>query len=422
MEKADVVIVGGGVSGLCCARRLCEVGIVCQVFEASDDVGGRVRSDAVDGFILDRGFQVLLTAYPEAQAILDYKSLDLKHFEPGALIRYRGKFRRFSDPWRRPQHALATAVSPVASLSDKFRIAGLRRKACAGSLDDLHRREEQTTLGLLRDRGFSERIIRSFFTPFLGGVFLEPELATSSRLFEFVFRMFSRGEAALPATGMGAIPRQIASKLPDGVVRLNAPVKTIRGRQIELESGQQISSSAVVVATEEPIASKLLGREKQVAGRSVCCSYFMADRPPIMEPILILNGDGIGPINNLCFPSQVSTSYAPAEKTLVSVTTLGNPALDDQRLATGLLNQLTDWFGEQVESWRHVKTYRIRYALPQQEPPALSPVQKAADIGGGIFVCGDYCDLGSLNGAMASGRRAANAVIKHLSHTRKEVT
>jgi phytoene dehydrogenase-like protein len=294
MEKADVVIVGGGVSGLCCASRVCDAGIDCQLFEASDELGGRVRSDEIDGFILDRGFQVLLTAYPEAQAFLDYQSLDLNTFEPGALIRYRGKFRRFSDPWRRPQYALATAVSPVASLVDKLRIVGLRRKACAGSLADLYERQERSALSLLRDCGLSERIIRSFFKPFLGGVFLEPELTTSSRMFEFVFRMFSRGDAALPAAGMGAIPRQIASELPNGVIRLNAPVKTIRGRQIELENGAQIKAGAIVVATEEPTAANLLHRKSEPAGRSVCCVYFTANRPPISEPILILNGDGTG--------------------------------------------------------------------------------------------------------------------------------
>ncbi len=415
METADVIIVGGGVAGLCCAGRLSAAGLTCRVLEASDEVGGRVRSDAVEGFLLDRGFQVLLTAYPEAQARLDYEALDLQRFEPGALIRYRGKFRRLSDPWRRPRHALATALSPLATFGDKLRMAALRRDVCAGPLEGLYQHEERTTKGVLGERGFSQRIIRTFFTPFLGGVFLEKELATSSRLFEFVFRMFSQGDAALPAGGMGAIPRQLAQQLPQGVIQLGTAVQRLAGHQLELASGEQMSGRAIVIATEEPVAAKLLRKEPAAAGHSVCCLYFTADQAPIAEPILILNGDGTGPVNNLCFPSQVAASYAPPGKTLVSATVVGNPPLDDQRLAAGVHNQLVDWFGPSAQAWRHVKTYRIPYALPRQLPPTLSPlVEKPAAAGEGIFVCGDYCDTGSLNGAMASGRRAAEAVLGYL--------
>jgi phytoene dehydrogenase-like protein len=214
---------------------------------------------------------------------------------------------------------------------------------------------------------------------------------------------------------MGEIPKQIAGRLPDGLVSLQSPVAKIDESRVELENGEQIQAKAVVVATEEPAAARLLGRDARAVGRSVTCVYFAADSPPIDEPILVLNGDGIGPINNLCIPSQVSSHYAPPGQALVSATVLGDPKLDDERLAAGVLNQLVDWFGKQAEAWRYLKSYRIHYALPRQEPPALSPVEKSATVGDGIFLCGDYCDLGSLNGAMASGRRAAEAVMHHLS-------
>ncbi len=359
---------------------------------------------------------MLLNAYPEVQAILDYKALQLKAFEPGALIRYRGKFRRLADPWRRPQQALSTAFSPAATLTDKLRMARLRRHVCSGTLADLYERQERPTLVALRQSGFSERIIGAFFRPFLGGVFLEADLATSSRMFEFVFRMFSSGDAALPAAGMRTIPEQIASQLPDGVVALGTPVKAISGRQVELANGNQVKAKAVVIATEEPAAGKFLGRKADVVGRSVTCIYYAAQQPPIEEPILVLNGDGIGPINNLCVPSQVCTNHAPAGKALISVTVIGDPKLSDEHLAAGVQSQLIDWFGKEAEAWQTLKTYRIRYALPRQEPPALSPVEKPADVGDGIFICGDHRDIGSLNGAMASGRRAALAAIQYLSH------
>ena len=305
-----MLIVGGGLAGLCCARRLHEAGISSRVFEASDDVGGRARTDEVDGFLLDRGFQVLLTSYPEAQKVLDYRGLELARFEPGRLIRYRGKFRRFVDPWRRPRHLIATARSPVASLSDKLRVARLRRRVCRGTLDECFARPETTTIEALRGDRFSDRIIEHFFRPFLGGVFLDPELRTSSRMFDFVFRMFAAGDAALPAHGMGTIARQIANQLPEGTVITDTRVDHVDGKSLRLASGEQRDAEAIVVACEAPAAAKLLGEGVPTAGQSVTCLYFAADQPPMKEPILVLNGEGEGPINNLCVPSQVAATYA----------------------------------------------------------------------------------------------------------------
>ena len=411
--ELDAIIVGGGLAGLVCARRLSDAGLSFQLIEASDQVGGRVRTDEVEGFLLDRGFQVFLTAYPEAKQALDYEELKLRSFEPGALVRYRGKFHRFSDPWRRPQHVFATALSPIATLSDKLRIASFRKHTTRGGLSDVYNRVEQPTIEMLRDRGFSENIIERFFRPFLGGVFLDRELQTSSRMCEFVFRMFSKGDASVPAKGMGEIPKQLASQLPPSVMRTNTRVESVEGRQVRLSSGEQQSAHAVIIATEAPAARALLHDSYPADGRSVACVYFAAPKPPIEEPILVLNGDGEGPINNLCVPSQVSPNYAPVGQSLVSVTVLdyhsGQEAPIDQIRA-----QLTDWFGQTVADWRHLKTYNIQYALPAQSPPALQPVAKRTQVHEGVFVCGDHCDTGSINGAMASGRRAAEATIQSL--------
>jgi phytoene dehydrogenase-like protein len=163
MNEADVLIVGGGLAGLCCARRLAAAGVTCQVLEASNAVGGRVRTDRVEGFLLDRGFQVLLTAYPEARQALDYDALELRPFEPGALIRCGGRFQRLVDPWRRPKHVLATAFSSVGSLADKLRIASLRRRVRRTTLDELDEQPEQSTIEAPPARGLFEQGHRAIF-------------------------------------------------------------------------------------------------------------------------------------------------------------------------------------------------------------------------------------------------------------------
>jgi phytoene dehydrogenase-like protein len=219
-----VIIIGGGLAGLSCAVQLAKSGVDSAVLEATDRVGGRVRSDVIDGFTLDVGFQVLLTAYPSCQELLDYPALRLRYFDNGALIRQSGRFTQLADPWRNPGKAWATATNPVASVADKLRIWRLRSKTCRGSLAELYERPHQTTEQYLRDFGFSERIVDQFFRPFIGGVFLDESLSVSSRMLEFVFRMFSVGGIAVPADGMAAIPRQLAEQLPRGSVNLQSSV------------------------------------------------------------------------------------------------------------------------------------------------------------------------------------------------------
>lgn len=412
-----VTIVGGGLAGLTCAHGLFQAGQPFRLLEAGPRVGGRVLTDRVEGFLLDRGFQVFLTAYPEASSYLDYSKLNLCCFEPGALVRYAGEFHRVSDPWRRPQHLLATAFSSAGSLADKLRIAALRRKTTRGDLESIYKIPEQPTIEYLMKWGFSAAIIDRFFKPFLGGVFLDAELQTSSRMCEFVFRMFALGEATLPAEGMESIPRQIAAELPAECITTDTRVDAVDGRRVVLESGEVISAPAIVIATEAPMASKLLNKPYPRSGRQVRCLYFAANEPPLSEPILVLNGEGIGPINNLCVPSQVAHGYAPTGQSLISVTVLDTRA-DDTDLLSEVTEQAKSWFGPTVNSWRHLRTYSIDYALPDQSPPALDPVVKPAMAGTGIAVCGDYCDTSSINGAIASGRRAACEVLKTVERTR----
>jgi phytoene dehydrogenase-like protein len=410
------VIVGGGLAGLCCALRLYEVGVPFRIVEASDGVGGRVRTDRVDGFRLDRGFQVLLTAYPEAQRVLDYDPLDLRKFAPGALVRFRGRFHRLADPRRRPLAGLRGFFTPIGTLRDKLRVLSLVARVTAGKVEDQLRRPEGLTLDYLRwSSRFSDALIDRFFRPFLGGVFLDRQLVTSSRLFRFVFRMFAEGDMSVPDRGMGAIPEQLAGRLPVDAVRLNAPAERVEPGRVVLRSGEELRAQAVVVAADGPAAARLLGdRIPQPATRAVCCLYYAADESPVGEPILVLNADEPGPVNNLAVMSDVAPGYAPPGAALVSASVLGDPAADDAALEAAVREQLAGWFGPAVRRWRHLRTYRIPDALPDQTAPALDVVERPVALGDGLYVCGDHRDTASLNGAMASGWRAAQAVAEAL--------
>ncbi len=249
LPRDSIIIIGAGLAGLCCARELAGANLKPVVLEASDGVGGRVRTDPFEGFLLDRGFQVLLTAYPECQRVLDHDALDLQPFYPGALVRFEGGFHRVADPFRAPLSAVPTLLSPVGSLADKFRIARLRAALAQYTVDQLFLRHEITTRERLAQEGFSAAIIDRFFRPFLGGIFLEPELRTSSRMFDFVFRMFAEGESAVPQRGMAAIPEQIAARLPAGTVRCNCRVDDLAA----------LAGRTIVLATEMPEAARLLG-------------------------------------------------------------------------------------------------------------------------------------------------------------------
>ena len=413
-SSPDVLIVGAGLAGLCCARRLHQANVSFQILEAETAVGGRIRTDPVDGFLLDRGFQVFLPSYPEAQQVLDYPSLDLHPFYPGSLIRFQGDFHRLADLWRRPQALFATLFNPAATLGDKLRIARLRADVLCGGVDELYQRPESSALQDLQTRGFSTAIINRFFRPFFGGVFLERDLSTSSRHFEFLFRMFSLGQASLPAQGMEAIPRQLASHLPADSVRTGVRVAEVSPGSVVLANGERLQARAVVVAVEGSVAAQLLADLPPRETRSVWCLYYAAERTPVTEPILVLNGDGTGPINNLCVPNTAATTYAPPGAALVSITVLDPSSYTPDTLEPAVRQQLLDWYGVAVQGWRHLRTYHIKNALPEQTHLIPGDPRYAPRRAAGLYVCGDYCQNASINGAMTSGRYTAEVVLGEL--------
>lgn len=405
----DVVIVGAGLAGLTCARRLQADGASCVVLEASDAVGGRVRTDVVDGFLLDRGFQVLLTAYPVARKWLDYERLELRKFSAGALVWCDGKKHRVSDPWREPGALWATVRAPVGSLADKLRIATLRMAARRGTLDELFARPETTALTRLRAHGFSERMIARFMRPWLGGIFLEPELETSSRMLEFVFRMFAEGYAAVPAAGMQAIPEQLAAGLGMGTVRMDAKVEAVESGAVRLTGGERIMARQIVVATDGSGAAELLPEIVAPAWRMVTAVYFAAPMSPLGEPTLMLNGAGHGRVNNVVVMSDVAPRYAPAGQALVAVSVLGEPAGDEAALVARVRAELAEWFGAGVGEWRWLRNYRVRRALPVRWPLERA---RAAAVRPGVWVAGDFAASASIQGAMESGEGVAEAILR----------
>lgn len=419
---ADVIVIGAGLSGLACALTLKDRGLEPLVIEAADRAGGRIRTDHRDGFLLDRGFQVLQTWYPEARRFLDYGRLDLRPFEPGALVRAAGRFHRVSDVWRRPLRLPEMLASPIGTTADKLRLLRLRRDCLTGDLESLYARPDRPALDLLRDLGFSERMLERFFKPFFSGVFFEPELACSSRAFAFVFRAFALGDTALPARGMGEIPAQLAAPLPPSRIRLGCRVERLEDRQVVLDSGERLRARALVIATPGRETARLLGRPEQrppqATHRGTTCLHFAADRAPVQGPYLVLNGEGRaasgqGPVNSLLCPSNLSKHYAPPGQSLVTVNCHGAEH-DPEALETAVRVQLAGWFGDRVDAWRRLACYRLPEALPAQPPPVPFPGSVAQRQSDWLWVCGEYQHAPSIQWALHSGHRAGAAISRVL--------
>lgn len=435
-SEEGAVVVGAGLAGLSCTLALEEAGLRVRLLEAEDAPGGRVRTDIVEGFRLDRGFQVLLTAYPDAKRLLNYRELDLKRFGPGALVWQGGKFHRFADPFRAPFRASALLFDSVVPLSDKMRLAKLRARVRKGSYEEIFGQRETTTREHLQAFGFTDAIIERFFAPLFSGMFLERELVTSNRLFEFLFRIFSAGDAAIPAGGMEQIPRQLASRLRPGTLQTGARVRkitrTAASFEVEVQQRETVAAQAVVLATAGDEGNALL---TGVGGWSVpevqtwnktTTLYYAAERnalakllPEREEPWVLLNGEGVaaGPVNHLAVVSAVAPGYAPRRASLLAVSVVGEAPGEYRALArmdVTVRRHLSQWFGPEVDRWKTLAAYPVARALPLQRHAEWehSPVRLAGSPG--VYICGDYRETASIQGALASGRRAAAAVVHDL--------
>ena len=409
-KDAEVIIIGAGLSGLTAAKILKAAGKSVLILEASDDVGGRVRTDEVDGYLLDRGFQVFLTAYPEAKSLLDYKALELCSFDPGALILSRDGITKLGDPIRQPRSLLSTLFSSAATFPDKIKMLLLKLKIGSKSIDDIFREDELPTIDYLKREGFSKTIMDQFFQPFMTGIFLEDKLSTSSRMFEFVFKMFSEGDSAIPAKGMGMIPKQLAECLSPHELLFHQNVIKVETNVVSTAAGAVYKADFVLNATD-PLASPFHFGNAVIKYHSVSNMYFTAAKRPFEKPLIALNTLAVKLVNNIAVMDKISPGYTKNGDSLISLSLIGDHSkADETDLQQKVIEELKFWYPEATE-WKHLKTYHINYALPNDDRVNNKPDDKDMRLNIQCFVCGDYLMNGSINAAMKSGRLAAEAII-----------
>ena len=405
VKKNKIVIVGAGMSGLTCAHYLRKSGFKVTLVEASDRVGGRLRTEVFAGYRLDHGFQVLLTSYPEAKRVLNYQRLNLHEFFPSAVIHYRGHFFEMADPFRQPLKLFKTLFNPIGSMTDKIKVGLLR----LGLISTSNESDDASTSKVLCSLGFSESMRHHFWRPFLAGVFLEPDLKTSVRKFEEVFNHFASGSTAIPALGVAEIPKQLSECVDPGQLKLNTRVKKVVGQSLKLSSGKTLEAKVIVIATDFIAHDMLTEMSVNQQGKTgVACVYFAIDKPFTQPGHLVLNGDLNGPINNLMILPE-ATDCAPKGKYLLSVSVVKREFLDEPRLEHKVSRQLTEWYGSDVSELRHLKTYVIKSPVPSTPLPRGKRGHK---IRGGLYRCGDYMGVPSLNTAMRSGRLVAEQIIR----------
>ncbi len=413
--KTDVLIIGAGLAGLSCANTLTHAGISNLIVEADDGVGGRARTDRVNGFLLDRGFQVFLTAYPEAKQALNFDALNLQSFYPGAMVRFNGHFHHMSDPFRHPFQAIRSLTSPIGTLADKVRMAAWRQHVSTSSIEEIFQKPDSSTMQYLLSMRFSQTMIDRFLRPFLGGVFMDQTLNTSSRATDFLFKMFASGDTTLPEQGIGALAQQLAHKLQPDQIRTSEKAIKIQGTTVTLESGELLTARHVVVATEETGVKHLVPDFVARPTLQTNCLYFCMSELPLAGPYLILNGGQDGIINSMCFLTEVAHTYAPSGKHLLSVTTRENANHANTSMEETVRSQLVNWFGSQVKNWQHLRTYRLLNAQPALSPPFVLNNLSPSKIRAGLYMCGDHRSTATFNGAIGSGRETAQEIINELT-------
>lgn len=407
---ADVLVVGAGLAGLVCAKHLQLAGHEVAVLEAAEVVGGRVATDTVDGFTLDRGFQVLNTAYPALRREVHLPDLDLCAFTPGAAVRGDdGGLHTFVNPLRQPWTAPATVTDRLLPRADELRLlhwtAGIVLRRGRAALE----RPDVSTARALADAGLDGAVLERFLRPFLAGVLLERDLDTAARFTALVWRTFVLGTVAVPARGMAALPAHLVAQLHPGTVRLGVAAEAVTATTVRTASGE-LRARAVVVATDPSAAARLLPSLRAPRMRSVTTTYHVVDDAPDTRPLLRLDGTG-GPMLNSVVLTAAAPSYSPDHRALVSSSALGSAADVPEHVVRRELARL---WGVDTAGWQHLHTSEVPEALPAFTAPTAQGFRAPVDLGEGLHVAGDHRDSPSLQGAMANGRRTARSVDRWL--------
>ncbi len=413
MTKNDykIHIIGAGVSGLIAARVLENYGYHPVIIEATDRVGGRVKTDIVNGYQLDHGFQVLLTAYPAVQKHLDYEVLELQPFLPGASIFKSNDQQIIGDPLRNLSLLFPTLFSGIGNFSDKLKILQLNQKLKKKKMSDIFSEKEQSTLDYLINFGFSKEIITDFFKPFFSGIFLETQLETSSRMFEFVYKMFGEGDATVPKAGIEAIPKQLLNNLKTTTFKYNTKVTVLKDGEITLDDDTKLESDYTIIATE---ASGLIPNLKNQSTEWKSCTtlYFETETRVIDKKLIGLIPKSGTFINNIFYNSSLECAIRPKNE-LLSVTVIDDQGLSNESLVEAVQTELKELCG--ITTTNFIKLYSIPMALPKLEDLKYEMMPSETRLTNGLFLAGDTQLNASLNAAMISGERAALGVIESIS-------
>jgi phytoene dehydrogenase-like protein len=401
--RAEVVVVGAGLAGLSAATRLAAAGRDVHVLDSAGHAGGRLASDLIDGFVVDRGFQVLNTGYPRV-ADLDLAALDLGWFWTGAVIWADGRAHRVVDPRRHPAGTWDTVRAPLGALPRKAAIAAFSARAGYAPVQRLLSAPEHGAEQALRAAGVGDVALERFFRPFLAGVLLEAELATSSRYLDLVWRSFVRGRVGLPAAGMQSIGGQLAARLDAGRLHLGVRAEQVDGRSVRTSTGTT-TADAVVVATDPDTAAALVPIVRAAAPRQVTTHLHVLPASPWEHPLIVLGEPG-GRLVNSVVVSDAQPAYSPDGRALVASSTLAPTSEREVR------HEIARAHGVGPGDLEHLTTVTVPGAQPAATPPLQH--RRPVDLGGGLFVCGDHRDTPSIQGAMASGARTARAVLSRL--------
>lgn len=413
-SSLDVLIIGAGMSGLTAAHEVFQKGLSFKVIEASSSVGGRMKTERIQGFQLDRGLHFFQTAYPEAQKVLDYKDLELKEVYQGTLIYHNHDFSLLSNPFKKPSDVLSSMIADIATWKDKLKIMSLIFALRNTDIHHIVKECKQSAEEFFRSYGFSDLFINSFLRPFVGSILHDPKMDSSAEYVLYGLKMIIQGDVTLPKNGIAALPEQIEKKLPEGSIIFNNKVKMIEDNRVTLMDGTTLSAKKIIISIN-PLDLKNIFPDMEVNPESnhVSCLYFAtSEKPPVSKPVVILNGENKGLVNSLFVPSLVVENYAPPGQHLISVSVLKENDLDDEELTDKVLTEMSEWFGLNVNYWQHIKTYHIKYALPKHGKLCDKLVfSKHSE---NVYLCGDYFNYGSINSAILSGRKAAEEVISVL--------